>query len=231
MLYWQDAMLLDPKALIERLAAKIQAPSQIFFNHEVLEIERFNNNILLSSSSETIEAKYLINCCASPRIELKGISSHVRATTQRLGLTRGFNLVLAKDLCPDSVALGFESPGKKRLFFLAPRDKGCALGTGYLGYEGGDINITEEETLEYLNEVNRALNKDNQLDLNDVTEVESGLIPTPSKSSIVPIEQDIFLQDENYLEVIAAKYTTFAQRAEKALGSNLPPGTAELQLR
>jgi glycerol-3-phosphate dehydrogenase len=141
---------------------------------------------------------------------------------QNISWVRAFNIIIGKPLV-SSHAIGIPAPSG-RLFFLVPRvttklngetllqENYTAIGTGYVSLERPEASelLSEEDIEPFMLELESAL-PGGTLTHSDEFTVEWGILPRePASKTPLPINKArINWISDYYLEVLAAKYTTF----------------------
>jgi glycerol-3-phosphate dehydrogenase len=224
-LLWYDAELKDPVSfagLIKETA--ISRGATIIEHARASEVRRsprgFAVHYLQGEHEAVANSRVVVNC-AGPWIDsIAPLSGRVRQS--RLWC-KAFNLLFNKRL-EGRYAISFRS-SRGRLFFMVPREEGCAVGTQYLPYSGSPdgVSVSPEEVAEFFSEFRECV-PEIGLELGDVLRAEVGVLPVRSFKGGTP---ELFgagqiLVDRGYIEILSTKYTTFLEQGRKALHAAAP---------
>ncbi|MCB0331964.1 MAG: FAD-binding oxidoreductase [Bdellovibrionales bacterium] len=215
---WHDAYVEDLSLFFAALRQQLlELGVEVKERCSVSSISKNTHGYTVSGAS-SVHATQVVNT-AGPwfrsAIHLNGVS----LTQSPLAWAKGYNILFSKPF-PSSYALGLQ--GKSgRLFFLAPRAQGFAVGTWYNRYEGdpSEVAVSQEEVQSALEEITE-LFPDLSLKAGDVSSVEVGVLPMKGYDSIGDPKlfgAEHYFTSGGYVEVLSTKFTPFLPQGRKVL--------------
>jgi len=197
LLFWQDVIMTDQLDFINELVK--EDFEDIKFNSILENIEYQENNIKLEFNNNKIITKKLVTCLG-PSFDLD------------LKLQKAVNIIINKKLT-NNQAVGVA--GEKRLFFVTPRNDKTVIGTFYYPDNKKDLNISESEKNQFLNEFNKA----SKLNIikEDIINIDSGLLPEAKNSNKLLNKAIYTMKNQNHIDLVTTKYTSFYTQGKKVL--------------
>ena len=204
-LLWYDAIMLDPEALVNKELESLKSLVELRLNTQIAKIIKEDTCYRLQDSDrQEFHAKAVVNAAAygGQQIEL----SNIKLNSKKTYWGKSFNLVF-KDTRSLNSAFAISSH-ENRQYFVVPRGNNIvALGTFTASAEQ-EINPTK--ILSAIESFNLSC-PEFTFDINNLISVEEGILPAKSKFTGDSdfLNSDLINQDEQYLEVFTAKYTTY----------------------
>ena len=217
-LQWTDALLEDNHKLVQKhIDEVISQNGEIKEDSVVSKIIREKDNFkILYNQGLEVTAKYVVNTAGAwiNKFEFSGIEPSFKNVLW----TKAVNFVVPKNELLNS---GFGVTSKEgRLYFVVPREDSLSIGTFYYPFtsEPDSLNLSEEELDIALSSFNETIPELKVLK-NQIIKTEIGVLPalSYSQNNIMLYGSEKIINNNNYIEVLSTKYTTFREQGKKVL--------------
>ena len=223
-LLWHDLVMTNPQGITDKLTTSIQERNGMLRTHTIAESIRPapGGYEVITTTGEVLQTKNLVNTLG-PWIH--SLQTPETIAKPEYAWCRGINLVVKKQLHP-TYAVGLQSR-EGRLFFCVPRGNHTAIGTWYTPCPAPTLQDTQasrhdapsENTNEaairlFIHSFNRT-STTYQIAEEDLVSVDSGILPMRRDLASGPdLYGDAIVTNQNqYIEVLSTKYTTFHSQA------------------
>lgn len=221
---WQDAVLADPRALVDAISEKAIACGSVHVeNSRVSKVAREGSEFVVGVARVGAEAKIrakVVVDASGPWLDRLLDKGGQRNAPLAEGWCKAFNVVLSKQL-DAQYAIGLHSP-QNRLFFAVPRGNQTALGTAYIAHQGEpEKALVAPQEIEAFIADFRATWPEAAVSSSDVQTVESGVLPMKFVGPFGPVlyGEEQILDRSGYFSVMSTKYTTFREQARKVISA------------